>query len=135
MNNRASFIWENITYQSRLSAFDQKRLDWTHNVGLSFWLQKKKDIYRLKRCLRDFRTNDHYYLFPNLFLVYRFMDLGIDLQNDPSCFLISSLGFFFLFSSFDFEHHHISYFYGMPKPSKPFEFFHVPGICLDIFNH
>jgi hypothetical protein len=40
---------------------------------------------------------------------------------------VSSLGFFSLFSSFGFEHHHISYFCEMLKPFGPFEFFHAPS--------
>jgi len=106
MNNRACFTWENIAYQSRLPVFDQKRFDWACNIGFGYWLlaTKKKDICRLKRCLRDFKIRNHQCLFPDLFVIW------IDLQNGPSCPSVSGLGSFSLFSLFGFEHHHISYF-------------------------
>jgi len=30
-------------------------------------MKKREDIYRLKRCLMDFKTKNHHYLFPDLF--------------------------------------------------------------------
>jgi len=56
-----------------------------------------------------------------------FLDLGFDLQNGPSCRLVSGLGLFSLFSSFSFELRHISYFCGMLIPFGPFGFFYAPS--------
>ena len=52
------FTWKSKVYRSRLPAFDQKGLDWARNVGFGSWLWRKR-IFRLKRCLRDFKTKDH----------------------------------------------------------------------------
>jgi hypothetical protein len=52
------FTWESKVYRSRLPSFDQKRLDWACNVGFGSWLWRKR-IFRLERCLRDFKTKDH----------------------------------------------------------------------------
>jgi hypothetical protein len=47
---------------------EEKGLDWAGDIGFGSWLWKKReDIYRLKRCLMDFKTKNHYYLFPDLF--------------------------------------------------------------------
>jgi len=75
----------------------------------------------------DFKTKNYHCLFLDLLV------LRIDLQNGLSCPLLSGLGFFSFFSSFGFEHHHISYFFGMFKPFGPFGFFHVFHLCLGIF--
>jgi len=42
MNNKACFTWENIAYQSRLLALDQKGLDLAHNIGFDYWFMKKR---------------------------------------------------------------------------------------------
>ena len=48
MNNGACFAWESIAYRSRLSAFDQKGLDWAHNVGLDSGYKVKIYLYAQK---------------------------------------------------------------------------------------
>jgi len=74
-------------------------------------LIKKKDIYRLKRCLRYFKTKDHLCLFPDL------LSFELSFQNDLSCPPVLGLGSFslFLFSSFDFKHHCIGFFFFCTK--------------------
>jgi hypothetical protein len=55
------------------------------------------------------KTKDHWCLYPKLFFVHTFLNLGIDLQNGPGapqCWA---------FSSFGFEHHYISDFCGTLK--------------------
>jgi hypothetical protein len=45
----------------------EKGLNWASNIGFGYWLWKKReDIYKLKTCLMDFKTKNHYYLFQDL---------------------------------------------------------------------
>jgi hypothetical protein len=107
---------------------------------------KKKDIYKLKKCLRDFRTKDH------LLVSWPFV-IWMSFKNCLSCPLMMDLGSFSLLlnSSYGFEHHHIVFFF-MLKTFDPLDFsscpldlfghlwwlrifFYAPQCCFDTFNH
>ena len=109
---------------------------------------KNNDIYKLKRCLRDFKTKDHLCLFLDLFIIW------MSFQNGLLCPSVLGLGFSFLFFFLHLvEHHHISYFCEKLNSFGPFGFFflHAPSFvwtllmienfllcpqcCLDTFNH
>jgi hypothetical protein len=68
---------------------------------------EEKDICRLKRCLRDFKTKDHLCLLPDL------LSFELFFQNGLSCPLVLGLGSLslFLFSSFGWASHFFLYFY------------------------
>jgi hypothetical protein len=87
---------------------------------------KKKDIYKLKKCLRDFRTKDH------LLVSWPFV-IWMSFKNCLSCPLMMDLGSFSLLlnSSYGFEHHHIVFFF-MLKTFDPLDFSSCP---LDLFGH
>ena len=107
---------------------------------------KKKDIYKLKRCLRDFKTKDHVCLFPNLLsleylfkMVYRAPQCWAWALSLCSCFLHlvehHDINFFFLlwiFGSFGF-------FFMPPALFGHLQwlriFFYAPQCCLGTFTH
>ena len=89
-------------------------------------VMKKKDICRLKRCFRDFKTKDHQCLFPDLLsLEY----LSKMVYSAPQCWAWAlSLCFCFLHLV---GHHHIDFFF-MLRSFGSFGFFFMPPA---LFGH
>jgi hypothetical protein len=90
---------------------------------------KKKDIYKLKRFLRDFKTKDHVCLFPNLLsleylfkMVYRAPQCWAWALSLCSCFLHLV------------EHHDINFFFFCSEFLDPLDFSSCPQLCLGTFN-
>jgi len=92
---------------------------------------KKNDIYKLKRCLRDFKTNGHLCLFHDL------LSFELSFQNGLLCPLMLGLGSFFLFflSSLGWASSYRLFLWEAQFFWTFWFFSSWPQLCLDTFDY
>jgi len=91
---------------------------------------KKKDIYKLKRCLRDFKTKDHLCLFVDLLSFYCLSKI---VYHAPSVGLRLFL-FVFVFFVWFWASLHWFFFFFAQNFWIIWIFLHAPKLCLGTFD-